>query len=1045
MCVTEQEKISRIKILLKAHPKGLTITDISSKLKMNRNSAAKYLEILQISGHVESKSYGTAKVFFLSHRLPISALVSITSDLIVTLDEHHRILFINEAFCDLFAVTKEEIAGNHIVDIFRTGIGSTVLPGVFSDIIAGNEEVHEVRLPRDTGDLFFKIKSMKTVFDDGSRGITIILEDVTREKTDRINLEAQEARYRGIVEDQTEFIIRFLPDGTLSFVNAAFAHAMKKKPEDLAGTPFSDTVHARDRAVPDRCLHALNPENPVAAFECRFDIPGGATRWIAWTLRAMYDDGKKPVEYQAVGHDITEKKESDEKIRQYVTQMEFFSHELQKFMELSHCENIYQVIGLGLSKILPDAAITVSSYDPGTTTTLTIRAAFSRKDHEVFSRIIGRSLVGTQIRVGPAPDRFMAGTVYHTGKNLYNILFQHIPEDTCRSIEEALDLGEFYSVGLIWKTELMGNITFALRKGQTLRNEPLLEAYVRAASITLRRAVAETALRESEQLHRSVLENIQDVFYRTDTEGNLVMASPSWARLLGYSLEDEHRGWNVARHFYYEPEKRKDFLIAIAANGSVTDYEIVLKRKDGSPVYVSANSHIYYDKDGTILGIEGIVRDISERKAADQKIRQYLGRMEFLSRKLLEFIVLEPSENIYEKITADLKDLVPGAMIMVNSFDPRTGVVKVQGAALDNRQREIVARILGKEVAGTEFRIDAAGTTAFRKGTLETANLPLYEVLFRNVPEPLCVQLEAALEIGDICAIGFIRGQEILGNATIFPGRTGKIPDPHLVEMYARVAAIALQRFTSEEARRRSDEIFYNIAQNSPLPIALIEADGTYRYINENFTRLFGYDLHDFQTGKEWFCLAFPDPVYRGRVMAAWKSDQAASPAGAPYPRTWQVRCKDGTVKEVIFRPVTPSDGKVVIVYEDITERNRAEQTRRLLSSIIESTGDAVIAKDTVGMVISWNKAAEHLYGYTAAEMIGHSVSRIIPPDRVEEREKIFSRIERGESISNLETRRVRKDGRVIEVSVTISPITDDTGKVIGASTIARGIHPQKS
>jgi PAS domain S-box-containing protein len=147
----------------------------------------------------------------------------------------------------------------------------------------------------------------------------------------------------------------------------------------------------------------------------------------------------------------------------------------------------------------------------------------------------------------------------------------------------------------------------------------------------------------------------------------------------------------------------------------------------------------------------------------------------------------------------------------------------------------------------------------------------------------------------------------------------------------------------------------------------------------------------------------------------------------------------------VIFRPVTPSDGKVVIVYEDITERNRAEQTRRLLSSIIESTGDAVIAKDTVGMVISWNKAAEHLYGYTAAEMIGHSVSRIIPPDRVEEREKIFSRIERGESISNLETRRVRKDGRVIEVSVTISPITDDTGKVIGASTIARGIHPQKS
>ena len=398
MCVLEQDRISRIKILLKAHPRGLTITDISQNLKMNRNSAAKYLEILQISGLVESKAYGTAKVYFLSHRLPISALVSITADLVVTLDENHRILIVNESFCNFFAVTKEDVQGSHIIDIFRTGIGSNVLPGIFSDIIAGKDEVREACLSRDTGDIFFKIKSMKTVFDDGSRGITIIMEDVTREKKDQIELEAKESRYRGIVEDQTEFIIRFLPDGTLSFINPAYSLSLKKKPEELLGTRFSDTIHTRDRALFERALYSLNRENPVTSFECRFIVPKDPVRWISWTLRVLYDHETKPVEYQAVGQDITKNKEAAEKERQYVAQMDFFSHELQRFIELPPGSDIYSVIATGFSDILPGAAVCVSRYDPESNA-FTIKAVSPEQDRAVFTRCIGRDIVGVKIPV----------------------------------------------------------------------------------------------------------------------------------------------------------------------------------------------------------------------------------------------------------------------------------------------------------------------------------------------------------------------------------------------------------------------------------------------------------------------------------------------------------------------------------------------------------------------------------------------------------------------------------------------------------------------
>ncbi len=249
-----------------------------------------------------------------------------------------------------------------------------------------------------------------------------------------------------------------------------------------------------------------------------------------------------------------------------------------------------------------------------------------------------------KIRIGDTspPDRFFSGKVYNTKKDLHEIFFKQVPAETCAEIENALNLGEIYAVGLMWKKELLGNITFGLRKGRYLRNESCVEAYVRAASISLKRAIAENALKDSENLYRTVIENIQDVFYRADTEGNLIMASPSWASLLGYSSVDECVGMNIARDFYFEPEKRRVFLAEIASKGSVSNFETVLKRKDGTPITVASNSHIFYDKNGAILGIEGIVHDISERKAAETRVNEYISEMEFLSQKLLDFIVMDP-------------------------------------------------------------------------------------------------------------------------------------------------------------------------------------------------------------------------------------------------------------------------------------------------------------------------------------------------------------------------------------------------------------------
>ena len=128
----------------------------------------------------------------------------------------------------------------------------------------------------------------------------------------------------------------------------------------------------------------------------------------------------------------------------------------------------------------------------------------------------------------------------------------------------------------------------------------------------------------------------------------------------------------------------------------------------------------------------------------------------------------------------------------------------------------------------------------------------------------------------------------------------------------------------------------------------------------------------------------------------------------------------------------------------EVVQRTRAEQDLRRLAAIIESSEDAVISKNLDGVIMSWNSGAERLFGYTAEEAIGRPVTMLIPPDRIDEEPGIIARIRRGERIEHYDTVRRRKDGSPIDISLTVSPIKDSDGTIIGASKIARDITERK-
>jgi PAS domain S-box-containing protein len=158
---------------------------------------------------------------------------------------------------------------------------------------------------------------------------------------------------------------------------------------------------------------------------------------------------------------------------------------------------------------------------------------------------------------------------------------------------------------------------------------------------------------------------------------------------------------------------------------------------------------------------------------------------------------------------------------------------------------------------------------------------------------------------------------------------------------------------------------------------------------------------------------------------------------------------KDGTERPIddSAAPIRTPAGVllgVILVFRDITERLQAEAVQTRLAAIVESADDAIISKTMEGVITSWNRGAERLYGYTAADMVGQPIARLIPPDLADDFPRIMARLRQGERLEHYETQRLAKDGTRLDVSLTISPLRDRTGQVIGASKIARDITARK-
>jgi PAS domain S-box-containing protein len=252
------------------------------------------------------------------------------------------------------------------------------------------------------------------------------------------------------------------------------------------------------------------------------------------------------------------------------------------------------------------------------------------------------------------------------------------------------------------------------------------------------------------------------------------------------------------------------------------------------------------------------------------------------------------------------------------------------------------------------------------------------------------------------------------------------------------------QQQLAEEKLKKNEEKFRNLVEFFPIPISIIDSNNACQYINKSFVDFFGYTLADIPTGKEWFNLAFPDQKLREKAIGEWLSEMENSSLVQGRPRLYTITCKDGTKKEIQFRPSKMSDGNLFVVYEDISEIREAERLHSLFSSIVSSSCEAIIGTTTEGRITIWNNGAKRLFGYLSDEITGKPFSILKPAKHKDERMAIDERIMKEGSIAYIETQLMKKDGELIDVCLTSSPIRDAEDSIIGSSIIAHDISARK-
>ena len=426
---------------------------------------------------------------------------------------------------------------------------------------------------------------------------------------------------------------------------------------------------------------------------------------------------------------------------------------------------------------------------------------------------------------------------------------------------------------------------------------------------------------------------------------------------------------------------------------------------------------------GSINGrIEAMSVSANPRTAGSAEV----GQLRTLYRLLAALIQAKALEDVYDAALASLLDATEADRAAILLFDD-DGVVRFKAS------RGLSA----------EYQTAVTGHSPWARGALGAKPVMVSDV---RIDENLAVYRDVLAREGirALVLIPLALDAGVFGKFMLYyaePHECGE-DELQIAQAIAAHVGLATQHKRAELARVASEQRLQAILNNSASVIFLKDLEGRYRLINRRWEELFHKPQEDVlgRTDYDLFAAATADE-FRA-------NDRAVLAAGKPLAIEEYVQHDDGLHTYIVMKfTMEGSEGMataVCVIATDITSQKRLEAASQRLAALVESSDDAIVGKDLNGIITSWNKGAESIFGYSAAEVIGQPVSILAVPGHEDEMPRILNKIGHAQRVEHYDTRRRRKNGEIIDVALTVSPVRDAAGRIIGASKIARDISERK-
>jgi PAS domain S-box-containing protein len=498
------------------------------------------------------------------------------------------------------------------------------------------------------------------------------------------------------------------------------------------------------------------------------------------------------------------------------------------------------------------------------------------------------------------------------------------------------------------------------------------------------RQASDKGARESDERFRAIFDTTPECVKLVATDGTLLQINSAGLSML--QAEDSSAVLGRSVYELIAPQGRERFRAfheqVCSGERATLEFEIVGLK--GLHRKVQTHAAPFRTQDGGILHL-ATTRDVTEQSRADELLRQ--------------------SERKF-------RDFVETSSVALHFVGP-DGIIEWANQAELDLLGYTAEEYLGQHIA--KFHVDAP--------TID-------DILGRLCRGERLLNYEAKLKAKD----GSTR-HVVIDSSVLFE-------DGKFIHTRCFTRDITDQK-RAEIALRESEQRLRVITEATPIMVWMAGTDKLCYYFNKSWLDFVGRTLEQ-EAGNGWAENVHPDDFDRCLEIYVTNFD-----ARRPFEMEYRLKHHTGQYRWITDHgvPRYSADGTFegyVGGCLDINEQKEAANLRHRLAAIIESSDDAIISKDLTGIVTSWNRGAESTFGYTAGEMIGTSILKIIPPELHDDEQRILQTIARGERIQHFETMRMAKDGRRIDVSLTISPVMDDKGAIIGASKFARDISKRK-